>query len=84
MGAKVGVGDRIRVDFHIRGAIPIARGVRASIVSFHLVAERNLVPHPEWRPGMAKELGGVRHEIVLPMERTHVPVDTDDTLAAFT
>ena len=33
---------------------------------------------------MAKELGGVRHEIVLPMERTHVPVDTDDTLAAFT
>jgi hypothetical protein len=78
------MGDRIRVDFHIRGDIPIARGVRASIVPLNLVGERNLVPHPVWRPGMAKELGGMRHEIVIPIERTHVPVETDTALEAFT
>jgi phospholipid/cholesterol/gamma-HCH transport system substrate-binding protein len=91
MGADVGMvdrvrsmGDRIRVDFHIRGDIPIARGVRASIVPLNLVGERNLVLHPVWRPGMARELGGMRREIVIPIERTHVPVETDAALAAFT
>lgn len=88
MGADVGtvdrvtsMGDRIRVDFHIRGDIPIVRGVQASIVPLNLVGERNLVLHPTWRPGMAEEQGG---EIVIPVERTHVPVETDTALAAFT
>ncbi|HEU5157842.1 MAG TPA: MCE family protein [Streptosporangiaceae bacterium] len=88
MGADVGtvddvrsMGDRIRVDFHIRGDIPLAKGVQASIVPLNLVGERNLVLHPVWRPGMAKEPGG---ELTIPIERTHVPVETDTALTAFT
>jgi phospholipid/cholesterol/gamma-HCH transport system substrate-binding protein len=88
MGADVGtvdrvrsMGDRIRVDFHIRRDIPVARGVQASIVPLNLVGERNLVLHPAWRPGMAKESGDA---VVIPIERTHVPVETDTALKAFT
>jgi phospholipid/cholesterol/gamma-HCH transport system substrate-binding protein len=86
MGADVGMvdrvrsmGDRIRVDFHVRENVPIARGVQASIVPLNLVGERNLVLHPVWRPGMAKETGDV-----IPVGRTHVPVETDEALKAFT
>jgi virulence factor Mce-like protein len=86
MGADVGtvdrvrsMGDRIRVDFHVRGDVPIAQGVQASIVPLNLVGERNLVLHPVWRPGMAKEPGDV-----IPIERTHTPVETDTALQAFT
>lgn len=86
MGADVGLvdrvrsmGDRIRVDFHLRADVPLPRGVQASIVPLNLVGERNLVLHPAWRPGMAKETGDV-----IPIERTHVPVETDDALKAFT
>ncbi|RAY15845.1 MCE family protein [Actinomadura craniellae] len=86
MGADVGrvdrvrnMGDRIRVDFHIEGDIPLPRGVHASIVPLNLVGERNLVLHPPWKPGTPKEPGNV-----IPMERTHVPVETDDALRSFT
>ncbi|HEY7484203.1 MAG TPA: MCE family protein [Streptosporangiaceae bacterium] len=86
MGADVGLvdrvqsmGDQIRVDFHIREDVPLPRGVQASIVPLNLVGERNLVLHPAWRPGLAKETGDV-----IPIQRTHVPVETDDALKAFT
>jgi phospholipid/cholesterol/gamma-HCH transport system substrate-binding protein len=89
MGADVGtvdrvrsMGDRIRVDFHVRRDIPVAKGVQASIVPLNLVGERNLVLHPAWRPGMAKEEPGAA--VVIPIERTHVPVETDTALEAFT
>lgn len=97
MGADVGtvdrvrsMGDRIRVDFHIRGDIPIPKDVQASIVPLNLVGERNLVLHPAWRPGMAKEAaangggGAGGTDIVIPIERTHVPVETDTALESFT
>jgi phospholipid/cholesterol/gamma-HCH transport system substrate-binding protein len=73
------MGNRIRVDFHVRDDVPIIEGVQASIVPLNLVGERNLVLHPAWRPGQAKETGDV-----IPIERTHVPVETDDALKAFT
>ena len=86
MGADVGMVDRvrnmggqIRVDFHLRAEIPLPKDVQASIVPLNLVGERNLVLHPAWRPGLAKETRNV-----IPIERTHVPVETDDALKAFT
>jgi virulence factor Mce-like protein len=86
MGADVGMvdriqsmGDRIRVDFQVRADVPIVKGVQASIVPLNLVGERHLVLHPVWRPGMARETGDV-----IPLARTHVPVETDDALEAFT
>jgi virulence factor Mce-like protein len=86
MGADVGMvdrvrsmGDRVRVDFHLRGDVPIPAGVQAAIVPLNLVGERNLVLHPAWRPGMAKETADV-----IPIGRTQVPVETDAALQAFT
>ncbi|MGK5550967.1 MCE family protein [Actinomadura kijaniata] len=86
MGADVGLvdevvnmGDRIKVTFHIDRDVPLPRGVQASIVPLNLVGERNLVLHPAWRPGEPKETGDV-----IPIERTHVPVEVDDALSSFT
>ncbi|WP_240489732.1 MCE family protein [Actinomadura atramentaria] len=86
MGADVGLvdkvenkGDHIRVVFHIDRDVPLPRGVQASIVPLNLVGERNLVLHPAWKPGEAKETGND-----IPIERTHVPVEVDDALSSFT
>lgn len=86
MGADVGrvdsvenQGDRIKVRFHIDGDIPLPKGVQASIVPLNLIGERNLVLGPAWHPGQPKETGDV-----IPIERTKVPVETDDALDSFT
>jgi phospholipid/cholesterol/gamma-HCH transport system substrate-binding protein len=86
MGADVGrvdrvqtQGDRIKVTFHLRRDIRLPRGVRVSIVPLNLVGERNLILHPAWQPGQPVETGNV-----IPIERTHVPVEVDDALASFT
>lgn len=86
MGADVGLvdrvenqGDKVKVTFHLRGDVPLPRGVQASIVPLNLIGERNLVLHPAWRPGEAKETSDV-----IPIERTHVPVEVDDALSSFT
>lgn len=72
-------GDRIKVTFHIRRDVPLARGVKASIVPLNLIGERNLVLSPAWKPGQPKETGDT-----IPIERTQVPVETDDALESFT
>ncbi|GAA2291451.1 MCE family protein [Actinomadura luteofluorescens] len=86
MGADVGLvdkvenqGDRVKVTFHLRRDVPLPKGVQASIVPLNLIGERNLVLHPAWRPGEAKETADV-----IPIERTHVPVEVDDALSSFT
>ncbi|GLW63497.1 ABC transporter substrate-binding protein [Actinomadura rubrobrunea] len=86
MGADVGLvdrvepqGDRVKVTFHLRRDIRLPRGVRASIVPLNLVGERNLILHPPWKPGQPVETGNV-----IPIERTHVPVEVDDALTSFT
>ncbi|MFA1538563.1 MCE family protein [Actinomadura monticuli] len=86
MGADVGLvdtvekqGDRVKVTFHLRKDVPLPRGVQASIVPLNLIGERNLVLHPAWRPGQAKETSDV-----IPIERAHVPVEVDDALSSFT
>ncbi|WUI01116.1 MCE family protein [Spirillospora sp. NBC_00431] len=86
MGADVGLvdkvenqGDRVKVTFHVRDDVPLPKGVQASIVPLNLIGERNLVLHPAWKPGQPKETSGV-----IPIERTHVPVEVDDALSSFT
>ncbi|TQM71005.1 virulence factor Mce-like protein [Actinomadura hallensis] len=86
MGADVGLvdsvenqGDRVKVTFHLRRDVPLPKGVQASIVPLNLIGERNLVLHPAWKPGQPKETSNV-----IPMERTHVPVEVDDALSSFT
>jgi virulence factor Mce-like protein len=86
MGADVGLvdkvesqGDQVKVTFHLRRDVPLPKGVQASIVPLNLIGERNLVLHPAWRPGEAKETSNT-----IPIERTHVPVEVDDALSSFT
>lgn len=86
MGADVGrvesvqnIGDKIKVTFTIRDDVPLPKGVQASIVPLNLIGERNLVLHPAWKPGQPKEQADE-----IPIERTHVPVEVDDALSAFT
>lgn len=73
-------GDRVRVDFHVDGDVPIVQNVNAAIVPLNLVGERNLVLSPAWTPGRPQAGDGT----VIPEERTSVPVETDDALKAFT
>ncbi|XRQ04809.1 MCE family protein [Actinomadura welshii] len=86
MGVDVGLvdkvenqGDKVKVTFHVREDVPLPKGVQASIVPLNLIGERNLVLHPAWKPGQPKETADV-----IPMERTHVPVEVDDALESFT
>ncbi|MFA1551940.1 MCE family protein [Actinomadura chokoriensis] len=86
MGSDVGLvdtveqqGDKVKVTFHLRKNVPLPKGVQASIVPLNLIGERNLVLHPAWRPGEAKETSDV-----IPIERAHVPVEVDDALSSFT
>jgi phospholipid/cholesterol/gamma-HCH transport system substrate-binding protein len=86
MGADVGLvdkvqkqGDQIKVTFHIDRDVPLPQGVQASIVPLNLVGERNLVLHPAWKPGEAKETSNT-----IPIQRTSVPVEVDDALNSFT
>ncbi|MFI0447321.1 MCE family protein [Actinomadura sp. 6N118] len=86
MGADVGLvdsvenqGDKVKVTFHIRGDVPLPQGVQASVVPLNLVGERNLVLHPAWKPGQAKETSNE-----IPITRTSVPIEVDDALTSFT
>lgn len=86
MGADVGLvdkvenqGDKVKVTFHLSEDVPLPKGVQASIVPLNLIGERNLVLHPAWKPGQPKETSDV-----IPIERTHVPVEVDDALSSFT
>ncbi|TDC62450.1 MCE family protein [Actinomadura sp. GC306] len=86
MGADVGLvdtvenqGDKVKVTFHLDRDVPLPKGVHASIVPLNLIGERNLVLHPAWQPGQPKETADV-----IPLERTHVPVEVDDALSSFT
>jgi virulence factor Mce-like protein len=87
MGLNIGTvdrvraeGDRIRVDFSVDAKVPLPDRLDASIVPLNLIGERNLVLSPAWQPGMAKARDGK----VIQLDHTHVPVETDEALKAFT
>jgi len=87
MGANVGTIDKIVVDgtrvkatLSVDADVPIPADVHAAIVSVNTIGERNIVLYPPWKPGMAKAQDGM----VIPQERTDLPVEIDDALSAFT
>ncbi|GAA0412528.1 ABC transporter substrate-binding protein [Acrocarpospora corrugata] len=73
-------GRRVRVDLSIDGQIPLPAEVKAVVAPQNTLGERNVVLYPPWKPGMAKLGPGA----VIPLERTDLPVEIDDALAAFT
>lgn len=86
MGADAGTvtairdeGDRVRVDLAIDESVPVRRDAKAVIASANALGERYVRLEPAWTPGQAKAPPGM----VIPKERTELPVEIDDALAAF-
>lgn len=74
------VGDRVRVQLLVDREVPLPAGVKAVIAPQNTLGERNVVLYPPWKPGDQKIAPGA----VIPLERTDLPVEIDDALAAFT
>jgi virulence factor Mce-like protein len=71
--------NRVRVQLAIDESVPVPRNAGAAIVQANALGERYIQLDPPWRPGQAKAPPGM----VIPQERTHLPVEIDDALAAF-
>ncbi|MCD0449311.1 MCE family protein [Actinocorallia sp. API 0066] len=69
----------VRVRASVDRDVPLPADAVASIVPLNVVGERNLVLSP-WTPGRPKATG----DLAIPRERTVLPVETDEALAAFT
>ncbi|GAA4063468.1 MCE family protein [Actinomadura miaoliensis] len=72
-------GDRVRVDLAVDASVPVRRDARAVIASANALGERYVRLEPAWTPGRAKAPPGM----VIPRERTELPVEIDEALAAF-
>ncbi|MBV9285815.1 MAG: MCE family protein, partial [Acidimicrobiia bacterium] len=72
------VGDKVRVDMHVKNSVPVPADVHATIVPLSLIGERYVQLFPVWTDGQAKAQSGE----VIPMDRTEVPVEPDEALGA--
>ena len=72
------IGDRVRVDMKVKDSVPVPADVHATIVPLSLIGERYVQLFPVWTNGEARAKSGD----VIPMERTEVPVEPDEALAA--
>lgn len=72
-------GDRVRVELEIDEDVPVPADVQATVVPLSLIGERNVVLFPAWQTGMDRAGDGD----VIPVERTELPVEVDEALAAF-
>ncbi|GGK48896.1 hypothetical protein Ppa06_05550 [Planomonospora parontospora subsp. parontospora] len=73
-------GERVRADLLVDGDVPLPADVRAVVAPQNTLGERSVVLHPPWKPGRPRLAPGA----VIPLERTDLPVEIDDALAAFT
>ncbi|TDC45474.1 MCE family protein [Actinomadura sp. KC345] len=71
--------DRVRVDIEVNSSVPVPAKAHAAVESADALGERFVTLHPVWKPGMPKAGPGA----VIPQERTELPVEIDDALAAF-
>lgn len=69
---------RVRVDMRIQSDIPVPHDVNAAIVPLSLIGERYIQLFPAWTTGTER----VRDGEVIPLERTTMPVEPDEALAA--
>ncbi|MBV9410632.1 MAG: MCE family protein, partial [Acidimicrobiia bacterium] len=72
------VGDQVKVDMKVKSSVPVPADVHATIVPLSLIGERYVQLFPVWTVGQPKARSGD----VIPMERTEVPVEPDEALAA--
>ena len=71
-------GNRVRVELNIKKDVPVPADVHATIVPLSLIGERYVQLFPAWTNGQAK----ARPNDVIPLERTEIPVEPDEALAA--
>ncbi|GAA3973273.1 MCE family protein [Actinomadura viridis] len=70
---------RVRVELAVDAGVPIHRDARAVVESANALGERYVELRPAWSPGRPRAASGM----VIPRERTELPVEIDDALAAF-
>ena len=71
-------GAQVKVEMTVRSDIPIPADVQATLVPLSLIGERYVQLFPAWTEGQARAPSGA----VIPLERTSVPVEPDEALAA--
>lgn len=71
-------GDRVRIDMEIQEDVPVPADVAAQIIPQSLIGERYIQLSPAFEDGMEAAEDGA----VIPLERTIVPVEPDEALAA--
>ena len=74
----VGEGTRVKVVLAVDKAIPLPADVHATIVPLSLIGERYVQLFPVWTDGQPKAPAGT----VIGEDRTTVPVEPDEALAA--
>ena len=72
------VGGTVRVDMTIDKDVKLPVGVGATIIPLSLIGERYVQLFPPWVDGQAAAPAGT----VIPVERTTVPTEPDEALAA--
>ena len=72
------VGSRVRVELTVKKDVPVPADVHATIVPLSLIGERYVQLFPAWTNGQAR----ARNNDVIPLERTEIPVEPDEALAA--
>ena len=71
-------GTQVKVEMTVRDDIPVPEGVEATLVPLSLIGERYVQLFPAWTEGQPRLARGA----VIPIERTSVPVEPDEALAA--
>ena len=71
-------GTRVKVVMSVRSSIPVPADVQATIVPLSLIGERYIQLFPAWTEGTPRAAPGA----VIPLERTSIPVEPDEALAA--
>lgn len=72
------VGSQVRVVMAIPNDINVPADASASIVPISFIGERYIQIYPAWKEGLEKLKPGA----VIPLEKTSVPVEPDEALAA--
>ncbi|HUQ38644.1 MAG TPA: MCE family protein [Acidimicrobiales bacterium] len=73
------VGDHVRVTMRINDDVPVPADVQATIIPLSLIGERYVQLFPAWTDGVSRARPGT----VIPRNRTSIPVEPDEALAAF-
>ncbi|HVE95153.1 MAG TPA: MCE family protein [Acidimicrobiales bacterium] len=71
-------GASVRVRMRIPASVPIPADAQATIIPLSLIGERYVQLSPAWKEGVPRAKDGM----VIPLERTSVPVEPDEALAA--